>query len=176
MSKTLKTVLTVLTVIYILLGLVLIIWPLESRLAICYVLGGLSCIYGIGRIVAYFMGKNGEMRFGVGVALGIALTVAGLLLIFRANAIAAGFGILVGIAVIANSILILQLALNIKRFGDNKWLIALIASLVMLCIGIVLLFNPFTAINVATIISGIALLMDGIMTLWSLTVSLKLLK
>jgi len=37
---------------------------------------------------------------------------------------------------------------------------------VTLSFGIVLLFNPFTAVKVATIVAGILLLIDGGFTLW----------
>jgi len=38
---------------------------------------------------------------------------------------------------------------------------------VTLGLGILLLFNPFTAVRVATIVAGVLLLLDGGFTLWS---------
>ena len=71
-------------------------------------------------------------------------------------------------AIIVDSILRLQIALNLRLAGIKNWLILLVASLVTLAFGILLLFNPFTAIKVATIIAGVSLVIDGGFTLWGI--------
>ena len=44
----------------------------------------------------------------------------------------------------------------------------LVTALVTLAFGILLLFNPFTAIKVATIVAGVFLLIDGGFTLFGI--------
>ena len=47
MSKGFRNTLLAISLVYILLGLIQIIWPVGSRLVICYILGAALIIYGI---------------------------------------------------------------------------------------------------------------------------------
>ena len=68
---------------------------------------------------------------------------------------------------IVDSVLRLQIALNLRHIGGRYWAVLLVTSLVTLGLGILLLFNPFTVIKVATIVGGVLLIIDGGFTLWS---------
>jgi uncharacterized membrane protein HdeD (DUF308 family) len=160
-----KTML-VTSVVYMLLGLLLILWPDQARRVICYLLGAAALLYGGYRIAAYFMQRqnaSGDIRFGV--ALGIALAVLGLFLLFKADAVATVLAAVVGVAVIIDSILRLQIALNLRPLGGG-WLPLFITALVTLALGVLLLFNPFQVMRVASVVAGVCLLIDGAFTLW----------
>jgi uncharacterized membrane protein HdeD (DUF308 family) len=73
---------------------------------------------------------------------------------------------IIGVAVIIDSVLRLQVALNMRHVGARYWLLLLVTALVTLGFGILLLFNPFTAVKVATIVGGVGLLLTGGFTLW----------
>ncbi|MEN6595091.1 MAG: DUF308 domain-containing protein [Clostridiaceae bacterium] len=157
------------SIVYMILGLILIIWPDQARQLICYLLGAAALLYGLFRIVDYFARKQhteGGVQFGV--ALGIACAVLGLFLLFKANTVVSVLAAIIGVAVIIDSILRLQIALNLRRVTGAGWLALFITALVTLIFGVLLLFNPFDAVKVATIVAGAALLVDGGFTLWSL--------
>ena len=167
MQKSFKVPMIVLAIIYIVVGAVLIIWPEPARHIICYALGALLVLFGVYRIMAYFIADLPlQMQFGV--AIGIASILGGLLLLFKADAIVAGFGIFVGVALIVDSILRLQTALDIRRIGGGHWAPVFLCALTMLALGVLLLFNPFKAVVTATIIGGVALVVEGALTIWSL--------
>jgi uncharacterized membrane protein HdeD (DUF308 family) len=156
------------SIVYVFLGLLLILWPDQARRIVCYLLGAAALAYGLYRIIDFFVRKQetGSVQFGV--ALGIALAVIGLFLLFKADAVIAVLAAIIGVAIIIDSILRLQISLNLRRFTGGGWLPLFITALVTLIFGILLLFNPFDAVRVATIIAGIALIIDGAFTLWSL--------
>ena len=166
MTKKYRSIMIALAIVYIIAGLILIIWPEASRAVICYVLGAALLIYGVYRIVAYFI-KDLPMQLQFGVAIGAACIVAGLLLMFKAGFVITVFGVIVGLILIADGVFRLQNALDIRRMGGRGFAPLLICALVMLVFGVVLLFNPFTAVITATIIGGVSLLVDGALTLWS---------
>jgi uncharacterized membrane protein HdeD (DUF308 family) len=158
------------SIVYIVLGLLLVLWPDQARLAVCYLLGAAALLYGADRIVDYFVRRQkqteGSVQFGV--ALGITLVVLGLFLLFKANAVVAVLAAIIGVAIIIDSIMRLQISLNLSRFSGGGWLPLFITAILTLVFGIILLFNPFGAVKVATVVAGVCLIVDGAFTLWSL--------
>ena len=175
MTKKYRSIMIVCAILYIIAGLVLIIWPEASRQAICYLLGAALLLYGIYWVVVYFV-RTLPLQLQFGVAIGVACIVAGLVLLFKADFVVTVFGVIVGVILIIDGVFRLQNALDIRRMGGTHFSTLLICALVMLVLGIVLLFNPFTAVITATIIGGVALLIDGILTLWSVIETNRIVK
>lgn len=167
MTKKYFTTMIVLSILYILIGAVLIIWPEQSRLVLCYILGGGALIYGAYRIITFFLGKDAATGVQFGMAIGAAAVVIGLFLLFKANAVTQVLAMIVGIGVLIDSVLRIQLAFNIRRMGGRDFLPILLCALCMVVLGGLLLFNPFTVVATATIIAGVTLVIDGALTLWS---------
>ncbi|NLI55124.1 MAG: hypothetical protein GX417_12520 [Clostridiales bacterium] len=168
MSKSFQKAMLITSIAYMAIGLLLIIWPDPARQIIIYAIGAAALLYGGYRIVDFFLRKEHLDGVQIGVALGIACVLLGLFLIFKANVVVALLAAIIGVALIVDSILRLQIALNLRHAGVKNWLVLLVTALVTLGFGILLLFNPFTAIKVATILAGVGLLVDGGFTLWSI--------
>jgi len=167
MTKPFQKTMFITSIVYLVIGLILIIWPDAARQIIIYAIGAAALLYGGFRIVDFFVRKehlSGTVQ--VGVALGIACLLLGLFLIFKVNLVVALLAAVIGVAVIVDSVLRLQVALNLRHIGARHWLILFVTALVTLGFGILLLFNPFTVVKVATIIAGVILLVDGGFTLW----------
>lgn len=168
MTKPFQKTMLITSVVYLAIGLILIIWPDAARQIIIYAIGAAALLYGGYRIVDFFVRKehlSGTVQLGV--ALGIACILTGLFLIFKVDLVVALLAAIIGVAVIIDSVLRLQIALNLRQTGGQYWAVLLITSFVTLGLGILLLFNPFTVVKVATIIGGVLLLIDGGFTLWS---------
>ena len=168
MTKSFQKAMIISSVVFLVIGLVLVIWPDAARQIIIYAIGAAALLYGGFRIVDFFVRKEHLANsVQLGVALGIACLLLGLFLIFKADLVVSLLASLIGVAVIIDSVLRLQISLNLRYFGSAYWVILLVTALVTLGLGILLLFNPFTAVRVATIIAGVLLLLDGGFTLWS---------
>ena len=168
MTKPFRKAMLITSVVYLVIGLILIIWPDAARQIIIYAIGAAALLYGGYRIVDFFVRKehlSGTVQLGV--ALGIACILTGLFLIFKVDLVVALLAAIIGVAVIIDSVLRLQIALNLRHAGGQYWAVLLVTALVTLGLGILLLFNPFTVVKVATIIGGVLLLIDGGFTLWS---------
>ena len=171
MSKTFRNAMLILSLAYLALGLVLTLWPIQSRLVLCYILGAAFVLFGAVRIVAYFTGR-GDLA-GMGLALGAASVALGLVLLLAAKAVVAVFGVLVGVAILADSILRMQLGFNLRRAGGRGWGAVLILAGLMLILGVVLLFDPFAGAAAATVLTGVALAVDGALNLISVIVAAR---
>ena len=167
MTKPIQKALLITAIIYIVVGLLLIIWPDQARQIVIYAIGAAALLYGGYRIIDYFAKKDQFGSVQLGVALGIACIVLGLFLLFQANVVVALLAAVIGVAIIVDSVLRLQIALNLRLAGGRSWIVLIVTALVMLVFGILLLFNPFTVIRVATIVGGASLLADGAFTLWA---------
>ena len=168
MTKTFQKAMLITSIVYIVIGLILVIWPSTARQIIIYAIGAAALLYGGFRIVDFFVRKehlSGTIQLGV--ALGIACMLLGLFLIFKVDLVVSLLAAVIGVAVIVDSVLRLQIALNLRHIGGRYWAVLLVTSLVTLGLGILLLFNPFTVIKVATIVGGVLLIIDGGFTLWS---------
>ena len=168
MTKPFQKAILITSIVYLVIGLILVIWPDAARQIIIYAIGAAALLYGGFRIVDFFVRKehlSGTVQ--IGVALGIACMLLGLFLIFKVDLVVSLLAAVIGVAVIVDSVLRLQIALNLRHAGGQYWTVLLVTALVTLGLGILLLFNPFTAIKVATIVGGILLILDGGFTLWS---------
>ncbi|MDP3448119.1 MAG: DUF308 domain-containing protein [Eubacteriales bacterium] len=167
MTKPFRKAMLITSVVYLIVGLVLIIWPDAARQIIIYAIGGAALLYGGYRIVDFFVRKehlSGVVQ--IGIALGIACLLLGLFLLVQSALVVTLLSAIIGVAVIIDSVLRLQVALNMRHVGARYWLLLLVTALVTLGFGILLLFNPFTAVKVATIVGGVGLLLTGGFTLW----------
>ena len=167
MTKPFRKALLITSVVYLVIGLILIIWPDAARQIIIYAIGAAALLYGGYRIVDFFVRKehlSGTVQLGV--ALGIGCLLLGLFLIFKVDLVVSLLAAIIGVAVIVDSVLRLQIALNLRHFGGRNRLVLLVTALVTLGFGCLLLFNPFTVVKVATVVAGVLLLIDGGFTLW----------
>ncbi|MPN23726.1 hypothetical protein SDC9_171119 [bioreactor metagenome] len=72
-----------------------------------------------------------------------------------------------GIALILDALIKIQMAFDLKRMGYAMWYLTLIFALVTGALGVILVFNPFTAADVLAVFVGIALILDGGVNLWA---------
>jgi len=146
------------SIIFLLLGLTLIIWPSVMRKILCYVLGLLVLGFGVFRLICFIKQNPGTGPMTL--AVGIICIILGIFILIKADAIAKVFSFVIGLALIADSIFNIYNSIMLKKEGGS-WLVYFIASIVLLGIGILLLFDPFTVIDTAMIFGGIFMIING---------------
>lgn len=93
--------------------------------------------------------------------MGIVLVLLGIWICTQPRIVLSIIPVVVGIIVLIHGLMDIQYTLDIKRTGSTKWWIALIAAILTLIVGLLLVFNPFTAYEISMIMLGIAMLYDG---------------
>ena len=76
--------------------------------------------------------------------------------------IAVFLGTALAVIIIVDGILKLQYAVDFYHLQADKWWIELIGAVIMIIVGVVALFNPFSTTEALTIFIGIALMIEGI--------------
>lgn len=161
---------------YIALGAVLLVYPALSIRAVCYVLGGITAIYGIVQLIAYFVNTDFGEVYRLTFVSGVILIGAGVYVIAQPLVIAKILPVLIGLAIVLDSLIKLQNAIDLKRLGAQIWWVALILAAITATLGGLLLFYPFAGALLTQFI-GISLIVDGCVNLFSFSfLSIKLKK
>ena len=148
-------------VIMVLLGLVLVIWPHILGVLLCYLLGGALIVMGVFQLISFLRGERLGFYNKFVMMMGIVLVLLGIWICTQPHIVLSIIPVVVGIIVLIHGLMDIQYTLDIKRTGSTKWWIALIAAILTLIVGLLLVFNPFTAYEISMIMLGIAMLYDG---------------
>lgn len=148
-------------VIMVVIGLVLVIWPHILGVLLCYLLGGALILMGVIQLVVFLRGERLGFYNKFNMIMGIVLVVLGIWICTQPHIVLSIIPVAVGIIVIFHGLMDIQYTLDIKRTGNTKWWIALIAAILTLVVGVLLVLNPFTAYEITMFLLGIAMLYDG---------------
>ena len=145
--------------LYLACGVSLLVWPKQSGRVICYVFGGISLLYGAVQIIRYCCNAAVSI-FRYELVTGILCCAFGLFVILRANVVLAVLPSVFGCAIVFDSIMTLQNAIDLRRLGFSRWwLILLLAAVTGVC-GVLLFFEPFAALAMVRFV-GAVLVLDG---------------
>lgn len=164
------------SIILICLALFLIFKPGLSINIVMISLGCVLAFYGITQTVSYFSSSKEIEFFNFQLVIGILCLLAGLVFIFNPTFINSILPLVIGVWVVIKSITSLQLALNIRNTGTNNWQFMLLLSVVTFILGIVIVINPFQAMEAAVSICGGLLLVSELINIFETVYMMKMIK
>jgi uncharacterized membrane protein HdeD (DUF308 family) len=174
--KKFKNTFMTFSILYITLGIVLIIWPEISARIICNIFGILTLGFGAVKMIRYFNGNTYDTAFRFDLAQGILYIILGIFILAAPKVVISILPFILGLAIVIDSIIRIQLAMDLKRGQYTKWSTSLVFAIITAILGTILLFNPFKGGIALTIYMGISLVVDGIVNLWGLIHATKILK
>lgn len=154
----------IISILLILLAIVLIYNPSQLLNTIMIILGIMVVVDGIWHIISYFNEPVEFKAFSFELLEGIAEVVLGFIFISNPAKVFELIYLLIGIWIIFESIIKLQMSFNLKDFVEN-WKIMIIVSIFSILLGIFIIAHPFVAANVLYTICGIVLLVTEILNL-----------
>ena len=92
--------------------------------------------------------------------------VLGFVVVCNVSSIEKVLPLVLGIWIILEGILKLQIAFNIRGVRDTKWGLMLILSLVSIALGVAVMLNPATSFEVIIKISGVVLLVTQLFNIY----------
>lgn len=155
------------SILYIVLGIVLIIWPSLSLKLVCYFFGIMTVLYGVVQLFRYFSINKEFRTFQLDLFVGIICLVFGVFALAKPSIVASILPVIVGIFFLMEAVIKIQNALGLKKGGYDQWWTALAVSVLVAVLGILLLINPFSAMKTFVIVIGICLIADGAASFWS---------
>ena len=156
------------------LGVVLIAVPDLSAGFLCKLCGVLLILFGAVKILGYFSRDLYRLAFQHELAFGLLLIALGVILISRTGAAISVLCTMLGIYILADGLLKIQVALDAKRFGLPKWWMILTSAILVGIVGFLLIFRPWEGAQALMILLGISLITEGVMNLITILTAVKL--
>lgn len=166
----------VLSVLICLLGLTLVAVPDFSVSLLCWLGGILLTAFGCIRIVGYFSRDLYRLAFQYDLAFGILMIILGLVLMLRTDAMVHILCLLLGLSVLADALLKVQIAIDARAFGIRRWWMILATAVVTGFVGLLLLLRPAAGAQVIMVLMGISFLGEGLMNLTTVLCAVQILK
>lgn len=156
------------SIAFILLGLMLAFKPDTTFSLIVNIIGCIIIIFGIVKIFNYLKLKKEFNLFEYDLLFGIVGIVLGLVVIVFGRDVANIFRVIIGIWIIYNAILKIQISLYLKRGVAPVWSYTLIGAVLMLVCGLFITFKTnavISTIGIFVIIYAVMDLIENLITL-----------
>lgn len=151
------------SVIFYIAGIVCMMVPSISPLALC-ICGGLILIaYGIVKIVGYLSDDMYDLAFQYDLACGLFLMVLGVIVLGCNLRIRSYLSPGLGLLILLDAVLKVQTAKDAKVFGLETWKWILTFSIIAAVFGVLIIIKPFQGGQTSRIIAGCGLFAEGIM-------------
>ena len=136
--KRIKWSYVVLSVMFLLLGIYLVVNPETSLIMICRILGAAMAVFGVMKIVLYFIREVEGVAIRFDFAVGLFCIILGALMLWRAPALTDILSVMIGLLVLVDSVFKLQVAVDSRRMGAHSWWVTLVCTVVCLVLGVLL--------------------------------------
>ena len=156
------------SIVTAIIGIIIVCNPMVTMKVIAYTLGGMFIIFGIVKLVSYFVNKGTYDFYNYEFVFGIMAIIIGIVTIVFSTTIGTIFRIIIGIWILYSGLMRLGLVAKLKTLELNEWKYALIIAIAILICGIYVLVKAETigiAIGVAIIIYSIMDIVEGIIFL-----------
>lgn len=162
MLKGIRNSLLFTALLYIALGLALLLWPGLSLGLLRLLVGGVTLIYGVVRIVSYV--KSGQQdKFEL--FIGMLLAILGLFLLLFMGFLMALVPFALGVYILVDSIGAVKRSLDMRTLGFSRWWASCLVGALLAVCGLVMIFDPFSSLEGLVMFMGLGFLLDGVITL-----------
>ena len=162
MGKKLKWNLIVMSVLYLALGIFLLMVPGTALNVVCYALGGVVLLGAVIQLVRYFLVERGIFQSQLTLISGLVCLALGGFLILRSDIVVRILPIVFGLFVIFDSLGRVQSALELR-----SWKGFLLLALLSVVLGVVMIVDPFGAMETLVMAIGVILIIEGALNLLS---------
>lgn len=157
-------------VVLILAGAATFFNPLATFITLTYIIGGALIVAGLAGIIGYFAGRNVMLGAGWVLAEGILSIIFGAMICFGEYSkgfLAITMGVLVGIWLLVSGINDLARSFDMHKLKAKGWGWLTVWGIICIIAGVVVFCRPVvTAIGVADMVIGMAMLIGGVATLF----------
>lgn len=171
-----KTGYIVMSVVFCVVGVLFIALPARSAVVIGRVLGAAMAVFGVVKLVGYFSRDLYRLAFQYDLEFGILLIALGVIVLLRTNGVMDFICIAAGVAILADGLFKIQIAIDSRRFGIRDWWLILALAVVTGGVGLMLIFRPWESVQVLTVLLGAALLAEGVLNLCVALSAVKIVK
>ncbi|MGN0513587.1 MAG: DUF308 domain-containing protein [Lachnospiraceae bacterium] len=160
--KAMKKNVIVTSSIYIIVGLILAIFPGSTARTIGYAFATVILIAGLGFLYRFIVKDCVYSFVGNELVVGIVLVLASVFVYARVEDVMSFIPLLLGILILVSGLSKLQNAIGLHRMQYRGSKVVLIMAILNILLGILLILNPFDAITTLIMLIGIGLILSGL--------------
>lgn len=153
----------------VILGLILLIAPGTAAAFVFNGIGAICIAIGLFNVIRYFMLDAKASIMSNALAAGLVWIIAGIAVTLLKGTLMSILPIFFGIIILIGGIGKLQGALSFRRMNVRRWYVELVFAAISIIFGAVILFNPFSTAMLLMRIIGIALLVEGLSDMASIS-------
>ena len=146
-------------------GVLFIVKPELSAMVVSRALGAAMIVFGLIKLVGYFSKDLFRLAFQYDLGFGLLLIALGILVLAKPAGVLDFIFVALGIAILADGLFKVQIAVDSKRFGISTWWLTVGLAMVTGVVGLALVFRPWDSARLLTTLLGAALLAEGILNL-----------
>ncbi|WP_297235061.1 HdeD family acid-resistance protein [uncultured Flavonifractor sp.] len=157
-----------LSVLYLLLGVVLLLWPTLVMDIISYAFGAILLLYGLFAIIGFYRSEDRRGGAFLGLFLGIVAAAVGAIMVLYPPLIQSIIPVILGLYIAIDGLLSVKRTLELQRMDYARWNVNLILSLISAALGIFVVFHPLLTEAALFRVIGVVLIYAGGSDLWTL--------
>lgn len=153
---------------YIAVGIILISHPGITGILICRTAGGLALLLGGFRVFTALRARGADWFFQLDLIVGVLLLAFGIFALAQPRVVLSVLPVILGVYLVTECVGKVQRALLLKRSGYPRWWTVLSLGPLTGLLGVLLIVNPFQAVETSLMILGVSLVVNGASDLWIL--------
>ena len=162
MPKTNGTVEIVIDVVLFLIGVVLIVWPVDAAIIMTRVIGGIMVLLSIVEIIVFIRSKTKDAFEYAGLIISILFAGMGIWLFVNPDWLVQFFNIMFGIMIGMYGLFGIVNSIGFARRSGGLWWIGLIMSIIAVALAVLIFMNPFATPKLLMIIIGVTLIVAAV--------------
>ena len=147
------------------LGVIMMIFPDVSAIIMCRVIGATLCLYGIIKMIGFFSNDLYSLAFQYDLAFGILMGALGVIMLIKPESFISVLYFIIGMMILANGLFRFQISFDAKKFGLERWYVITLIAAISCVFGLLLMIDPFKGVGVVTVLTGVAIVISGILDL-----------
>lgn len=155
----------VMSAVFCIIGALFIFMPEPSMRVFGRILGGALIAFGIVKLIGYFSKDLYRLAFQFDLQFGILMIVLGAVVLFRPEKLIDLTMTALGIAIVADALFRIRVAIDAKHFGIGAWWLIAVFAVLTCAVGAVVAFRPWESAQILTVFLGAALIAQGLLNL-----------
>lgn len=160
-----KTGYIIMSLVFGAVGILFMVRPALSLKLLERALGIAMIVFGCIKLVGYFSKDLFRLAFQYDLEFGILLIALGAIVLIKSTNVMNFLFVAMGIAILADGLFKVQIAMDARRFGIGTWWLILLLAVITGFVGLTLVFRPVESAYVLTMLLGVSLLAEGILNL-----------
>lgn len=166
----------IISVLMSILGAFMVINPNFSIYLICSLGGWILILFGIVKLIGYCSKDLYRLAFQHDLASGMMTIALGIIILVRAERMMHLVILLLGICILADAFLKIQIAIDSKTFGIGQWYRILVAAILTGVVGFILVYRSSFGVVITTRLLGTALVTEAILNFTTILIAVKIMQ